>query len=66
MRFLERKKRMDYLLEMIEKGRCMSLDQVASNFKCSKRTVKRFISDLREECHVIAYSKQSKRFFLKK
>lgn len=30
MNFIERKHKMDYLLEMIEKGRCISLGQVAN------------------------------------
>lgn len=55
MKFIERKQKMDYLLELIEKGRCISLEQVASKFECSKSTIKRLLSDLRQDGHNIEY-----------
>jgi DNA invertase Pin-like site-specific DNA recombinase len=45
MNFLERKKRLDYLLERIEKGQCISTNQMAQKFNCTKRTIKRVIED---------------------
>lgn len=66
MRFLERKRKLDYLLESIEKGRIMSLDHVADKFDCSTRTVKRLLSDLREDGHSIRYDKRVKKFFTEK
>lgn len=62
MRFVDRKQRSDYLLEMIEKGRCMSLKQIASLFHISERTAKRMIAELREQGHLIVYCRSSKRF----
>ena len=47
MNFRERKERLDYLLEMVEKGQCVSLIQVAEKFDCSESTVKRMITELR-------------------
>ena len=66
MRFLERKKKLDYLLESIEKGRIISLDNVADKFECSTRTVKRLLSDLREDGHPVRYDKRGKKFFTEK
>ncbi|QDH79118.1 HTH domain-containing protein [Echinicola soli] len=64
MRFIERKEKLDYLLELIEKGRCISLSQVANNFEVSRRTVKRMIAELRDQGYKISYCKVSMRFFL--
>lgn len=66
MKFLERKQKMEYLLEMIEKGRCISLSQIADKFEVSRRTVKRMIAELREEGHYIKYCKFQKKFRLNK
>ena len=62
MRYIERKQKMEYLLEMIEKGRCLSIAQVSSKFNCSTRTVKRMISELKEEGHDIRYCCTSRKF----
>jgi biotin operon repressor len=62
MRFIERKKKMDYLLESIEKGRVRSLENVAEKFECSTRTIKRLLSDLREDGHSVRYDKKNKKF----
>lgn len=64
MRFIERKKKLEYLLEMIEKERCTSLSQIADKFEISKRTVKRMIAELREEGYVIKYCRLSGKFCL--
>lgn len=63
MRYLIKKQKMDYLLEMIEKERCYSIDQVSRKFDCSTRTVKRMISELKEEGHNINYCPISRKFF---
>jgi len=63
MNFLERKEKLDYLLEMIEKERLISLKQAAEKFECSKRTIKRMISDLRNMGYDITYCKRRKRFY---
>jgi len=57
MTFLERKHKQEYLLDLIKKGRCFSLEQTANLFECSKRTVKRMIAELREEDYNIKYSR---------
>lgn len=59
-------KRLEYILELIEKNRFRSLEIVAENFDCSTRTVKRMISHLRENGHDIQYDRLEKKYFLKK
>ena len=51
---------------MIEKGRCISLKQIADKFYVSRRTAKRMISELREEGHYIKYSRFLGKFILEK
>jgi len=64
MRFIERKQKSEYLLELIEKGRCHSLKQISKKFECSESTIKRMINELRFQGHKIKYCK-SKQCFLK-
>ncbi|MGE0562266.1 MAG: DeoR family transcriptional regulator [Flavobacteriales bacterium] len=64
MNFRKRKERLDYLLEMIEKGKCVSLIQVANKFNCSSKTVERMINKLRENGHNIKYCRKSVRYKL--
>lgn len=66
MRFVERKNRLEYLLELTEKGRFHSLKQIAYKFDCSERTVKRMVSELREDGYDIYYCRSSRRFFSEK
>lgn len=64
MKYVERKEKNKYLLEMIEREWCFSLKQIAAKFECSESTVKRMLSELREEGNNIQYCKQ-KRCFVK-
>ena len=63
MKFIKKNQRLDYLLYMIERGRCQSLGQVASKFECSERTVKRMIYALKNEGHEIKYCRIKRCFF---
>ncbi|MFO7827404.1 MAG: HTH domain-containing protein [Bacteroidales bacterium] len=65
MKFTERKKKLDYLLEMIEKGRCFSLKQVAEKYGCSERTVRRMITELKEDGYNIYYCRVLRKFRVK-
>ncbi len=65
MKFTERKRTLEYLLETIQKGRCVSLSQIALRLNVSSRTVKRMLAQLREEGHFIVYCKSSRKFYLK-
>lgn len=64
MTFLEHKERLEHLLELIRKGRCFALRDIASKFECSKRTVKRMLATLRDEGYDITYCQSSRRFYL--
>ena len=64
MNFIERKKRLDYLLEMLQKGRCISSHQMAQKFNCSSRTIERMLSLLRNEGYSIKYCKEMNKYKL--
>lgn len=65
MRFIERKKRVTYLLELIQKGRLLSIRSISDKFDCSDRTAKRLLDDLRDEGHPVEYDRQGKKFVIK-
>jgi biotin operon repressor len=64
MDYLSYEKRLDYVLELIEKGRFGSLEAVAKRFDCSSRTIKRIISQLRVKGHHIQYDRHRKKYLL--
>ena len=64
MTYLEKKQKLNYLLELIDKGRCFSLRQISHKFDCSERTVKRLLAILRDEGHEIKYCSSMKKFYL--
>lgn len=65
MNFVERKERLDYLLEMIEKGQCISTSQIAEKYEYNERTIRRMISELRDLGHDIKYCKSNRKFYKK-
>ncbi|MBP7210657.1 MAG: HTH domain-containing protein [Paludibacteraceae bacterium] len=66
MNYLTYTERLNYLLEMIEKGKLNSLQQAAEKFDCSQRTIKRMLKTLRMRGYNIEYCKATKKFFVKK
>lgn len=58
-------KRLEYILELIQKGRFGTLDAAAKRFNVSTRTIKRMLQNLREQGHQITYSKELKKYFIK-
>ena len=64
MNYLDKKERLDYLLKLIEKERCNTLDCISEKFGISKSTSKRLISILREKGFKIHYSRFTKKYFL--
>ncbi|WP_345952980.1 hypothetical protein [Mucilaginibacter sp. PAMB04168] len=66
MDFLSYEKRLNYILELMSKGRFGSLEAAALRFGCSSRTVKRMLNVLREKGHDIRYNRQQKKYFIKK
>lgn len=65
MDYITYTEKLNYLLEMIEKGRLTSLQQAAEKFDCSERTIQRMINILREQGYQIIYSKSDKKYFKK-
>ncbi|GAA3557894.1 hypothetical protein GCM10022395_06470 [Snuella lapsa] len=64
MTYTERKEKEKYLLYLIEQGRLYSLELVADDFGCSIRTLKRFVSHLREEGNNIKYCRKKNKYFI--
>ena len=58
-------KRLDYILELINKNRFRSLENAASRFGCSTRTIKRMLNHLREKGHDIQYDRLQRKYFIK-
>lgn len=63
MDHIEKKERLDYLLELLKKGRSNTLKEIALRFDISQRTSKRMIATLRDMAYQITYSKFSKKYF---
>ncbi|MCF8303279.1 MAG: HTH domain-containing protein [Bacteroidales bacterium] len=66
MDYLTYSEKLNYLLEMIEKGQLFSLKQASEKFGCSQRTIIRMINTLREQGHNINYCKTTRKYFVKK
>ena len=64
MTYTERKEKEKYLLYLIDYERLISLGNVANDFECSVRTVKRMLTSLRHEGYKICYCKKSNTYFL--
>lgn len=58
--------RVNYIVEMTNKGRFTSLEQLASKFECSKSTIKRMLSHIRAYGIEITYNREAKKFTIKK
>lgn len=65
MNFLAYSERLDYLLEMIEKGRISSPEQIAQKFNCCDKTARNMVNRLREKGYNIKYDKVSEKYFMK-
>lgn len=59
-------KRLEYILELIEKNRFRSVENAAIKFSCSTRTVKRMLNHLRDKGHDIQFDRLQKKYFIKK
>lgn len=66
MTYTERKEKEKHLLYLIEHNRLYCLKKVASDYECSKRTIKRMLNNLRQEGYNIIYCRLSNKYILKK
>lgn len=62
MTYLEYSERLSYILDLVTKGKLLCPSDLAENFKCSERTVRRMINTLRAKGHPIVYSKAMGRY----
>jgi|CryBogDrversion2_7_1035282.scaffolds.fasta_scaffold63456_2 predicted DNA-binding transcriptional regulator YafY len=58
--------RLNYVLELIEKNRFISVESAAKRFSVSTRTVKRMLDHLRDQGHDVQYDRKKKKYFIKK
>jgi len=66
MDFRTYEQRLEYILELLEKGRFRSLETMALRFLCSTRTIKRMLNHLRDRGIDIQYDRLEKKYFIKK
>lgn len=66
MTYLEKKEKEKHLLFLIEKNMLESLERVASDYNCSKKTIKRMIVNLRLQGHNIVYCRAKHRYCIEK
>ena len=57
-------KRLEYILELIEKNRLRSLSETAKRFGCSTRTLKRMINHLQDKGYPIRYDRLQKKYII--
>ena len=65
MTYAERKEKENHLLYLIQHKRLCDLEKVANDYNCSIRTVKRMLSNLRNEGYLIIYCRKSSKYLLK-
>lgn len=66
MTYPERKEKEKHLLYLIEQERLFNLENVAKDYNCSVRTVKRMLENLRNEGENIAYCRKNNKYILEK
>jgi predicted DNA-binding transcriptional regulator YafY len=66
MTYSEKKEKEKHLLYLIEQKRLYSLEKVASDYKCSVRTLKRMVANLREDGYAISYCRKNNNYYIKK
>lgn len=62
MDYITYRKRSEYVLDLIAKGRLLSPKQLTDQFDCSERTVRRIIENLKLQGHTISYCKKTQRY----
>ncbi len=66
MKFTDKKQQLDYLLELIEKGNTGTADGLCKRICVSKRTLERYMSELREIGFRISFCSQRRTYYLVK
>lgn len=66
MDYITYSKRLDYLLEMIEKGVVCSPKQLSDKFDCCEKTARNMICKLKEKGYKIEYCRSSRKYLIEK
>lgn len=66
MNFKAYQNRLNHLLDLIEKDSVHSPIQMAKQFSCNEKTVRDMINVFREQGFEIVYSRNAKKYLLKK
>jgi len=64
MRFIDKKQKLNYLLELIRKGNTGIAKDMAERLFISVPTLEKYIAILREDGHKIGYCTQRKTYYL--
>jgi len=64
MNYIDYTKRLNYILELIQKNNLSSPNELASKFECSEKTIRNMINVLRDKGYNIKYSKTTKKYFI--
>lgn len=64
MDYLTYTQRLDYLLELIKKGRLRSPIEIAERFECCEKTIRRMINCLREKGFDIRFCRIEKKYII--
>ena len=64
MKFVDKKQKLDYIMELIEKEKTGTAEDLSKRIYVSLPTVYRYISDLRSLGHQIGYCTQRKTYYL--
>lgn len=66
MDYLTYTKKMSYVLELIDKGWAVNLEEIARKIDVTPRTARRIIKTLKESGYDIYFSQRLKKYLLKK
>lgn len=64
MNFNEKKQKQEYLHELIEKGCTGSVAELSKKIRVSKRTILRYIEELRDTGYQISFCRQRNTYYL--
>ena len=62
MDYITYAERLDYLLELINKGQAYSPKEIALKFSCTEKTIRNMINRLRENGEKISYCRKEKKY----
>lgn len=63
MRFIDKKQKLDYLVELINKENTGNADRLKERICVSNPTLKRYLQDLREMGYLISYCTYRKTYY---